>query len=110
MSINTNEVDILWNDLCNVYGDLANRLKFINLRDKKLLEKRIIKDKINILTCDLKDMIGNIEKICYRLDETYAEKGIIGDNTNLNVFDVDSEIKTIKINRKQKVPATNFRD
>ena len=57
---------------------MNSRLSFVENQDPSQLDKRAIRDKLNLLVTDLKELINTMEKVCSSIDENYAEQGIIG--------------------------------
>jgi len=71
------DIKKLWNEMNIQYMDMNSRLAYVEKKNKTLLEKRPINDKLILLITDLKEVIGTMEKICYSIDDIYADQGTI---------------------------------
>lgn len=71
------DIKKLWEDANAEYSDMCSRLSFVESKNQMILEKRQIKDKLVLLSTDLKDIISTMEKICCFIDDIYANQGII---------------------------------
>lgn len=78
----------LWDEANTQYNDMYLRLSFIDDKNKSLLEKRPIKDKLILLVTDLKEIINTMEKINFSIDDIYADQGTIRTNINneINIY------------------------
>ena len=77
-------IDSLWNETVFNYLELHSRLEYVVNKNKQLLEKRKIKDKLILLSTDLQEVINTMEKISNSIDETYAEQAYINVYTQKN--------------------------
>ena len=76
------DIKKLWDEANSEYKDMHSRLSFVEKKNKTLLERRPIKDKLTILTTDLKEVISTMEKICFSIDDIYADQGTIATKVN----------------------------
>lgn len=83
----------LWEEANTEYRDMHSRLSFVENNNKALLEKRPIKDKLILLMTDLREVISTMEKICYSIDDIYADQGTIATK-----FNEDKNICAIRVN------------
>jgi len=86
----------LIDDVNNNYSELNNRLLFVSKKNKELLEEKYIKNKLVLISSDLRDVVNNMEKTCYIIDEIYANKGTIhGEISNDDM--IIKNVKNIKL-------------
>ena len=71
------DIKKLWNEANIEYKDMYSRLAFVEKKNKNLLEKKFIRDKIILLTNDVREIINTMEKISSSIDDNYAEQGTI---------------------------------
>lgn len=87
------DIKKLWDEANTEYKDMYSRLSFVEKKNKTLLEKRPIKDKLVLLMTDLKEVISTMEKICFSIDDIYADQGTIATK-----FNEEKNICTKRIN------------
>ena len=71
------DIKKLWNEANIEYKDMYSRLAFVEKKNKNLFEKKFIRDKIILLTNDVREIINTMEKISSSIDDNYAEQGTI---------------------------------
>lgn len=76
------DIKKLWDETNSEYKEMYSRLSFVEIKDRSLLEKRPIKDKLILLMTDLKEVINTMEKISFSIDETFADQGTIATKVN----------------------------
>lgn len=62
----------------NEYAELYKRVTFMKSKNKNLIDRKI-EDKILLLTSGLNNIFNTLEKINYTIDDSFANKGTIGD-------------------------------
>ena len=67
----------LWEEANDEWKDMCALLSFVEKKNKILLEKRPIKDKLILLITDMREFINSMEKICSAIDDIYTDKGTI---------------------------------
>lgn len=83
----------IWEEVNLEYKEMDYRLSFVEKKNKTLLTKRPIKDKLILLMSDLKEIMNTMEKISFSIDDIYANQGTI--STKLNE---EKHIYTKRIN------------
>ena len=92
------DIEKMWDDISLEYNDMHSRLAFVSRKDKNLLERRPIKDKLVLIMSDLKEITNTMGKVCFSIDEIYANQGTIGIKLN-----EDEHIQAKRINNNGKV-------
>ena len=94
------DIEKLWKDMNIEYYDMYSRLSYISSKGPKILEKIPIKDKLNLLRSDFKEVLNSIEKVSSSIDEIYADSGVIDTkihkDVNIHVKRINTDGKFIK--------------
>ena len=75
-------IEKVWKELNIEYMEMFSRLNYVSKKGCHILDKDMIKDKLNILISDFKEISNTMEKVCNTIDEIYANQGTIGNKIN----------------------------